>query len=336
LATPLRRDRALRTSTLSAAVGGALGLGIVTVHNLRVSGHLIQGSAQIKAHWGAVSGYHLLPPLDVAAKITSVGFLLLRTLDLGPLLFAVLVFAAIAVAAKVARSSDETPSELRSWLVMSAALIGAGYWAVYGANAAATQLWYSASFVIPAWIGSAALLERCRTKAGVRVATMGVAALALVGFIDARRPEWADRSLGPTAAAWVDRQVDGHRVGAWNAGVIGQFSKSQVINIDGLVNDEVQPYILTGVLQCYLFERNIDYVFDGDDMLTGPYPARGGYADGALRRALREKQRFISPDGAATRWMLYKVDRSALASSCSTARLSLLNPSAPFEPRHGQ
>jgi len=71
------------------------------------------------------------------------------------------------------------------------------------------------------------------------------------------------------------------RVGAFNAGIMGYFSGGNVTNLDGLVNDEVQPYIVRNDLAGYLASRNIKHIVDFDScLMSQSYRIRGGYPEG--------------------------------------------------------
>ena len=52
------------------------------------------------------------------------------------------------------------------------------------------------------------------------------------------------------------------RVGAFNAGIVGFFLNANVINIDGVVNNRVIPYLASGTLDEYLAEAHIDCIVD--------------------------------------------------------------------------
>jgi hypothetical protein len=52
------------------------------------------------------------------------------------------------------------------------------------------------------------------------------------------------------------RALDG-KVGAWNAGIIGYYQGGTVINLDGLVNDGIYPWVVRNDLAGYLAEHNI-------------------------------------------------------------------------------
>jgi hypothetical protein len=66
--------------------------------------------------------------------------------------------------------------------------------------------------------------------------------------------------------------------------VIGYVSDGRVTNLDGLVNNEVVPYIITGRFEDYLSERRIRYLVDFGSMTGAPYARRGGFNAARLAR----------------------------------------------------
>ncbi len=57
----------------------------------------------------------------------------------------------------------------------------------------------------------------------------------------------------------------GSRIGSFNSGIISKFSKRQVINLDGVTNHEILPYLKSGQIMKYLKHRDIKYIVDRFD-----------------------------------------------------------------------
>src|SRR6185369_5281436 len=76
-------------------------------------------------------------------------------------------------------------------------------------------------------------------------------------------------------------------VGAWNAGIIGFFRGHDVVDLDGLVDHDVGPYVVGGRLPAFVDERRITFIADFGAMLDEPaYRRRGGYDDPRFRARL--------------------------------------------------
>ena len=66
-----------------------------------------------------------------------------------------------------------------------------------------------------------------------------------------------------TAIEPVDRALPaGARVGCFNAGISGYFSRRRIINLDGLVNDAVVPYWQARRFEQYLSDARIAFICD--------------------------------------------------------------------------
>jgi hypothetical protein len=66
-----------------------------------------------------------------------------------------------------------------------------------------------------------------------------------------------------------------------------------VINLDGLVNNDIYAYAISNRLPSYIAERRITYVVDFKTMLDIPeYRMRGGYDDDTFLGGLRPIKLF--------------------------------------------
>ena len=74
---------------------------------------------------------------------------------------------------------------------------------------------------------------------------------------------WAWQRDVYTAIEPVDRALPaGARVGCFNAGIPGYFSRRQIINLDGLVNNAVVPYWQARRFEQYLSDAHIGFIYD--------------------------------------------------------------------------
>ena len=305
LSTDPRLARApVRARFLAAAVGTALGAAAVAVHTWAISGQLLQSSAQMKVHWGAVVGYRPLYGLEPASYALSVGFLLTRVLDFGP---ATLLPVALGVAllAWSARRTVAERGEQAVVLFRWSALAAVAYPAIYGRIGTAAQCWYSAHFFFALFFVVAAVADAAAPRARAILVAVG-ALLAAVAAWDARRPPWNAAGAIAEARSLADNPAILVAAG-WNAGTTGFLGGEKLVNIDGLVNDDVYPYVVSDRLHCYLVHERIPYVVDDEAWLT-PLSARYlGIENGRLRRAMT---RTSASKGRLTVW---RVDLAELA-----------------------
>ncbi len=74
------------------------------------------------------------------------------------------------------------------------------------------------------------------------------------------------------AAEWVKKNIaDDEWVGGFNSGIIGYMSEKKVINLDGLANNSVVPYLRERRLWDYIKERKISYLVDSDYSILRDY-----------------------------------------------------------------
>jgi 4-amino-4-deoxy-L-arabinose transferase-like glycosyltransferase len=143
------------------------------------------------------------------------------------------------------------------WLVESEIVIVATV-----ATIAATSLGYVARSIVP--------------RRALRIALpLGLAALVAFSCVQAAtffwdgenqtrdwHSSWNDESM--LAAEWLGRNVPHDAVvGSWNAGVLGYHAPQEVINLDGVINNEdLLPHLERGNVSDYIVERRIEYVSD--------------------------------------------------------------------------
>ncbi len=303
-ADPRLRDPSTRTRLLAAVAGSAVGALVTTIHAWAASGHLVQSSARMKAHWGAVVGYQPLYGLEPASYAFSPGFLFTRVLDFGPVTLLPLAVG-LGVLAWYARKAVARRGCHGVVLFRWSALCAIAYPIAYGMIGTAAQCWYSAHFFAPLFLLVAAIVDASTDR--VRsIAVAGGALLAAVNAWDAMRPPWSAED-----AIMLARSVGNIRsitvAAAWNAGTRNFLGGEKLVNIDGLVNDDVYPYVVRDRVHCYLVHERIPFVVDDAAWLT-PLRARYlGFANGLLRHALT---RTDASQGSLTVWA---VDLAELA-----------------------
>jgi hypothetical protein len=80
-------------------------------------------------------------------------------------------------------------------------------------------------------------------------------------------------------------------VGSWNSGIIGYISGGNVVNLDGLVNDEIYKFIIKDNTVDYIKRRNINAIIDYsstiDDMNN---QILGGYSNNKLNEIVKKRE----------------------------------------------
>jgi hypothetical protein len=286
-------------------LGSVIGLLIATAHNYLVSGHFTQMSAQIKLSWSAAVGHSIVPPLrllfETAFPVSGSSEFMKTTL-----LEVVLVIAVIFIIRFGWMLRSRT--ELRAWMPAIAVMLGCaltitGYVVLYRHNSQGLQRWYAANMIAPVAILLAGALAILVSKPLVLVpsSVLVLAAYFYFGVMGALTTWFAHQPGMLHAAQHLKARSDPQaRYGSWNAGIIGFFSEIRVINIDGVVNDEIYDYMKNNELFDYLVKNDIRYLVDYDEMIRNPeYRSRGGYLDGRFDRCVRPLQAI---DGGAPGW----------------------------------
>ena len=282
-----------------AALGGAvLGLGLVTLQAYAISGELVQASVRVKAYWADAIGQSTpagVLELPFSSFTTTISPVLSKLPGDGLL---VLGFASLVLVVLLRRvRRDELPPTSFT-LALGCVIAVAGYLLVYSHNAD-IQFWYTASFMVPAALLLAGLGRGLiGDERLLRPAVMVAAVYIAFGIAFLPAAPWPNQL--PTHAAALELRtadLDGP-VGAWNAGVLAYFSGREVVNLDGLVNDDVVPYVVSDRLADYIDARGIRYIVDYRYMVELPRTLlRGGYADGRLVGCLSAPTRtFEHPD----------------------------------------
>ena len=307
------------------ATAGAL------VHHWLLFGDPISASARMKALW------RNLAPED--GSLTLLEHLIsFKELPLGGTLTLALILWTGFLLVKLLRSPEPMLRE-NGWLGVAAALTVAFYLFLY-AGSPGVQIWYTQNFTMSAlWLMASvvALSARKIKRRGFRIAlACGILLLGAVNLRATRAPTWPWMISMKAAGEKLAGRKDLGYIGSWNAGVLGYLQGRSVVNLDGLANDEIYPYIRQGSLACYLRERDIRYLADFELMLLpGPTTSvRGGYADGVLMAAAVPVEVLaepLDPGRPGTWWgsrlMLYRLDwEQAPPLDCDTVVRANMSP----------
>lgn len=67
---------------------------------------------------------------------------------------------------------------------------------------------------------------------------------------------------------WMEQNLPKSAIiGSWNSGIFGYFSERKVVNLDGLINNDILKYLESKSLYNYMEKRKINYIIDYDVML---------------------------------------------------------------------
>jgi hypothetical protein len=253
--------------SLTGLAGASVGLGIVFVHNYWFSRQLLSGSVKAKALWASRVGYRLRPSIEIA--LDTLG----RTRRLS-LLVALGVAAVILFRWLHRRAANrlelKSPTLLHDDLLFMLAGSGAIalYVIVYGADGG-IQPWYTASFVIPFVLLLGPLFGFLESDGFAQgFAAIGIAILCARNLPQAFQPLWPYQYNVLAMSDYLrEHPVDG-QIGSWNAGILGYFLDGGIVNLDGVMNDQIYPYVLDNRLIAYLDTTNVKYVADYPNLIN--------------------------------------------------------------------
>jgi hypothetical protein len=145
---------------------------------------------------------------------------------------------------------------IKSWYLIPAAAVAAIFFGI-----------------LLAALDPSALFARARGRVAVAlVALVMLSGFAYNGYTAWGRGMYSWQSEMLLAAEWVRDNVEADAaVGSFNAGIIGYMSEREVVNLDGLVNNSVVPYIKERRLWDYIEKRDIDYLVDSDYSILKDY-----------------------------------------------------------------
>lgn len=320
----IKRRKDYLLQSFYGLAGATVGLAAVLLHNVLFSGHCLSGSAMAKALWGQKVGYALFPPIGVISV----------TLASGQIPFAIIpgifvIFAAIALVRLRAAAASKSRGSCSKLHMMAARpnddalLIVAGsgasilYVLVYGADAA-LQLWYTANFVIPLVLvlGAASrLLYRDHFLRSLMAGTIAV--LALVDTVLSYHGIWANQQYMLEMSEYLRNHPVKGQIAGWNVGIVGYFLDGKVVNLDGLMNDQIYPYMRDGTVERYVDAAAIKYILDFPSQITDPRMSKMCGFD-SERVAPRLKPVYtVSSKDRSDRWLDYTLfeiepDRAAV------------------------
>jgi hypothetical protein len=261
-------------AAVAAVVGAVAGLGFVFLYNHSMTGSWLQQSAQVKhlaasssapfnpvpAVWQFSRVLLYLPALDLTADQRA---FIIRT-GLSVLLPGLLLGGLFAFAGRrwlLERFTHQwfrNPSETLS---LTAASLGVlGYLLVYSLNSQATYGWYTATvtgFVL-------VLAARFFSLIGTRACAAIVLPLMVVNIVAAEYCGGNARSQYQEifAGRLMHQDHAGALMGGGDVGKPSFYNDGKMFNLDGLMNNEVLPYLAAGRIHCYILKRHIEYLSD--------------------------------------------------------------------------
>lgn len=305
--TPLRRTlraalgkewsyegSARRAVAACALSGSVLGLGLVAGHTYLVSGRFVQSSAREKRHWSQLEGNPKKSSVIFAAKMLRPYLppplppdLARRQSRKDSVLF-LLLFGLAALGAATAKNTTET----RIVMVGASLVVVVGYIFLYRYDTEALQPWYFANFLVPCSL----LFGAAVSSPGIPWKTFSFAWILLWLYASMHvllETSWPAQIGFYEGGNYIARHPEIKPVGAWNAGIESFYANGGVVDLDGLVNDDILSYSLANNLPEYLRQRHITHIVDDTIMLHADgLQRRGGYPGTTLTQCVNSEVRI--------------------------------------------
>ncbi len=304
-----------KRSLLFAAMGltGALmGLVVVFSHNYLFTGEIFQSSSMMKIHWG-----QLIPPNYYIGSM-----LVTAIIGFPGLIFLVVLIATVALPKVIKKSGHLSINSHRTnhshvLMIASAGVCVLGYTLVYS-RIGFVQPWYTANLIIPvlmavfgiAEIISISLHQKARLIIPLFIFITASYNILNLYPINTSHAPWPHQKIMFQAGLYLNQDPPDGKVGSWNAGIIGYYEGGHVVNLDGLVNNDIYPYIVNSNLPEYLSSRDIHYIMDFEEMLTVyGYRVQGGYDDEEFLAALTPQKVFDIDQYSWSHMTLYYIGK---------------------------
>ncbi len=294
----------LAAASLGAA-GALLGVGLLLLHNYLLTGLAVQSSALMKNQWITGAG---------SMSILRNGLAGLIILLILPLLFGFLNQGRV-------RGILSELSGVQKLFGLTAIFNWMGY-AVFYSRVSDVQPWYSANIVMSVFVFLSALwysIQHGVWKKFVLAPQVSFLVLFAVFFLEtllATYPVndlngvWPHQQATLEAGKYLHDHPLESRIGGWNVGIVNYYQGGEVINLDGVVNNDIRLYAATNTTFEYIQKNNIEYVLDFDNMFRTLAVQRGGYNDPQFLTKL--KPIMVFDKGQYPIWehlTLYKIER---------------------------
>ena len=159
---------------------------------------------------------------------------------------------------------------------------------------------------------------------GLAVKVLVVGALLLVAIPNIAKSyqdPWPKQRHMLQMANYLDAQPVKGRIGGWNVGIVGYLLDGRITNLDGLMNDQIFPYMRQNAVLKYVEDAGIEYLIDFPIQVEDRRLAEMCGYDARLRQRLEPVYATNSPNRADP-WSDYTLYQSIR--SCDARGAALL------------
>jgi hypothetical protein len=281
--------------------GTALGVAILSIHTRYFTGSFMQSSGAVKRFWGQ-SLQEMHPTWFGSRWFDNLAYLneplvplfFIDRRTIGIFLVILICIALLCFVVQLLKKKGEVKDvAFSAWGGFSLLAVSGVY-----AGFSGQQSWYSASLFLPLTaLLSISVIFSPQRRPLILASCLVIALINFFMPIEGRSPIQKDMLL---AAKLLDQKFPGETAAAFNAGIVGYHRQAgRVVNLDGLVNDAIFPYIKSNTTFCFLKDHEIRLLADDTDTLfDAAKTIRGGYAGEANLAFLKEllgRRTVVSP-----------------------------------------
>ncbi len=139
-------------------------------------------------------------------------------------------------------------------------------------------------------------------KLGSRNTLLKFCGVVAIGCIAIDNTWWSYRAGWPHQAnqlkmvEYLQSHPVSGRLGGWNVGVPGYFLDGRIVNLDGLMNDQIYPFIRDGTVLDYISQSKIKYLIDYRYMIYEQGAERCGYSVVSIAKRIRPLHVVAAPN----------------------------------------
>ena len=289
------KNNFIALNSFLSLIGSTIGLLFTLLNNYMSTGEFLQSSSKIKYFWSSFSKHSVDPILHVFKNL--IFFSSNNKMNFLIILFLIICFM-VSLFNIFLKKKFFVNSTL---LLITLIFIIIFYMKFYSYNSAAIQPWYVVYFIIPVAVSYPILLDNLifnikilskYKKLGIKLGFVFIL-IIILKYQNNFNELWVHQKYSLEVSKKIENKIYNEKIGSWNAGTFSYFSKKKIINIDGLVNNEVINYILDGELLNYLIQNKIYSIIDSDYMIFDKkLQERGGYSDKKFVNCLEKIHSF--------------------------------------------
>jgi hypothetical protein len=250
---------------LYGVIGSCMGIIIIFLHNFFFSNQLLQSSAMVKYFWSSKVGHNPVLFLYQCSKI----FLSVPRLrinwnirhDVFQTVMYLVIILCIAILVYSSRKKVITTisgySTQTRFIIISNIAVVIAYTFIYSFNSMGIQTWYTGLVLCSLGLLTFYLSHNAFKKYQLMYYIIILITIVNIFVCWRSNPFYSGQQTGIIKGQYVKTELSGKIVAAWDSGIIGYYSGGKVINLDGLVNDEVINYIKGDSLVNYLSAKKI-------------------------------------------------------------------------------